>query len=185
METREATLPKDNSVDPAGEFAMNVPDQLLYLLFQAIHHRDSRLGERLASVGLTLARWRTLAVIRRVGQCSMKDLSRYSTIDRTTLTRSVDQLVEAGLVDRHVPPTDRRVVLLTLTTLGEQTYSLAVNLLLDFNREALAGVAMEDQRVMARGLEQILINLIPDQEEAIAVIDFGRTRRERLDRTKP
>jgi DNA-binding MarR family transcriptional regulator len=168
-------LEKDNSVDPAGEFAMNVPDHFFYLLYQVGHRRDMRLEERLHPVGLTLPRWRTLAVVRRMGACSMKELSQFCAIDRTTLTRSIDQLVAAGLIDRSIPPNDRRKVILTLTRAGEETYGLAVAQLLDSNREAAHGISDDEQRRLARALETILKNLILDAEETSAILSFGRT----------
>ncbi len=167
-------LPKDNSIDPFGEFALNVPDHLFYLLFQTAHHRDTRWEAMLATVGLTLARWRTLAIIRRVGECSMKELARFSTVDRTTLTRSVDQLVADRLIERHIPPKDRRKVVLTLTGAGEDLYDRAVTQLLVFNREAVQGVPVDEQRRLARAIETILRNLIDDPEEAAAVLSFAR-----------
>jgi MarR family transcriptional regulator for hemolysin len=174
MSRRAPPSRKDNSTDPDGEFAMNVPEHLFYLLFQVARHRDARFDAELAPVGLTLARWRTLAVIRRLASCSMKELSLLSTIDRTTLTRSVDQLVEAGLVDRHVPPTDRRRVMLTLSQTGEQTYGQAVNLLLGFNRDLVKGIDTEALRTLTRTMEAIIGNLITDPDDAKTILNFGR-----------
>ena len=167
-------IPRDNSTDPAGEFAMDVPEQLFYLLFQIVRHRDAQFDAEIAPIGLSLAGWRTLAIVRRIGACSMKDLSRYSTIDRTTLTRSVDQLVEDGLIARRVPPTDRRLVVLSLTDVGEQLYDEAVRKLVVFNRRLLVGIDADAQRKLARVMEGVLCNLIPDPADATAVIRFGR-----------
>lgn len=153
---------------------MDVPEQLFYLLFQIVRHRDAQFGAEIAPLGLSLAGWRTLAVVRRIGACSMKDLSRYSTIDRTTLTRSVDQLVEDGLIDRRVPASDRRLVVLSLTDAGEQLYGEAVRKLVAFNRRLLVGIDADAQRKLARVMEGVLGNLVADPTEAAAVIRFGR-----------
>jgi DNA-binding MarR family transcriptional regulator len=165
---------KDNSTDPAGEFAMDVPEQLFYLLFQLVRRRDAQFDAEIAPLGLTLAGWRTLAVVRRIAVCSMKDLSRYSTIDRTTLTRSVDQLVEDGLIERRVPASDRRLVVLSLTDAGEQLYAEAVGKLVALNRRLLVDIDASAQRQLARAMETVLGNLITDPTEAAAVIRFGR-----------
>jgi DNA-binding MarR family transcriptional regulator len=168
--------PKDHSIDPFGDFAVNVPDQLFYLLFQTARRRDLRWESTLATIGMTLAWWRTMAIIRRVGRCSMKELARFSTVDRTTLTRSIDQLVSEGLIDRHIPPDDRRKVLLTLTPAGEALYGRAVAMLLNYNLEAVQGVPEDEQRRLARSLETILRNLIGDPEEVNAILSFARNR---------
>lgn len=153
---------------------MNVPEQLFYLLFQISRHRDARIDAELAPAGLTLGHWRTLAIIRRLESCAMKDLALYSTADRTTLTRSVDQLVQDGLVDRHVSPADRRRVLLTLSETGEQIYARAVNLLLGFNAALVVGIPPEALRSLTRAMEAILGNLVSDPEDAQAILTFGR-----------
>lgn len=164
----------DNSTDPRGEFPMNVPEHISYLLFQLVRHRDLRFDTEMAPLGLTLARWRTLAIIRRIESCSMKELAKYSTIDRTTLTRSIDQLVEEGLIDRHVPPTDRRMVLLSLTQKGEAIYMQAVHVLISYNRTMLDGISDDEQRAFARALETMMKNAISDPKDALDIIKFGR-----------
>lgn len=153
---------------------MDVPEQLFYLLFQIVRHRDAQFDPQIAPLGLSLAGWRILMIVRRIGVCSMKDLSRYTTIDRTTLTRSVDQLVEDGLIDRRVPASDRRLVVLNLTDAGEHLYAEAVGKLVAFNRRLLVGIDASTQRQLARALEKVLGNLITNPAEVAAVVRFGR-----------
>ncbi len=174
MSKRIQPAPTDKSIDPAGEFSMNVPEQLFYLLFQIVRHRDSGFEVELAPIGLTVARWRTLAIVRRMDGCTMKELARYSTVDRTTLTRSVDHLVVEGLVDRHVPPKDRRQVVLTLTPAGLEIYDKAASLLMDYNRRLVRGIAPEAQRDLTRTMEAVLFNLFDNPAEPEAIIKFGR-----------
>src|SRR5690349_3236139 len=119
--SRPPRRPQPNSVDPDGEFPLGAPEYFFYLLFQAQRQRDLSLDRALSPVGLNLAQWRTLAIVRRIDVCSMTLLARYSTVDRTTLTRAVDQLVDRGLVARWTPDHDRRQVNLRLTDEGEAT----------------------------------------------------------------
>src|SRR3954464_4522653 len=144
MSPQQPRRPADNAPDPRGEFPMAPSEYYFYLLFQAGRQRDLHFARALARAGLNVARWRTLAIIRRIGACTMKELALYSTIDRTTLTRAVDQLVEQGLVERTIPSRDRRKVNLALSPEGEAAYSQAVPLLLAGNAELLAGFG-EDQ----------------------------------------
>ena len=106
----------------------------------------------------------------------MSELSAFTAVDRTTLTRSVDQLVRRDLVARQTPETDRRQVRLSLTEGGQSLYARAVDQLLDFNRQALAGVPAERQRDIARGLAAVIRNLEPDKTMAEALIRFEPTR---------
>ncbi len=151
---------------------MGVPEQLFYLLFQTAYHRDHLLGERLGAIGVTVARWRTLAVIRRLGECSMTELARLSAADRTTLTRSVDQLVTSGVVERHVPPNDRRRVLLRLTDAGHELYCQAVDTMMAMNNEIIEAVPAAIRGDVVRGLEAILVKLIDNPAESDAIRRF-------------
>lgn len=153
---------------------MGVPEQLFYLLFQTAYHRDHLLGERLCKIGVTVARWRTLAVIRRLGECSMTELARFSASDRTTLTRSVDQLVASGVVERHVPANDRRRVLLRLTDAGYKLYGLSVEAMMGMNTEIIEAVPEAIRRDVVRGLEAILIKLIDNPAESDSIRRFTR-----------
>ena len=159
--------------------ALDVPEYFFYLLFQAQRRRDITFDAALAEGGLNINRWRTLSVIQRLQDCTMKDLAGFTAIDRTTLTRSVDQLVDQGLVSRSTPPGDRRKVVLTLTDTGEVFFQAAVGLLDDFNREALHGVSKERQLVVLDVLQTIVRNLCAAQDQAEEILTFGGRNRHR------
>jgi DNA-binding MarR family transcriptional regulator len=164
----------DNAPDPAGEFPLAPGEYLFDLLFQAGRQRDRHFERALARAGLNIARWRTIAIIRRIGECTMKELALYSTIDRTTLTRTVDQLVEQGLVARQIPYRDRRKVCLSLTPEGEALYAKAVPLLLAGNAELLEGFSDEQIRHAARLLQASIRRMMEDPKEADLLLNFGR-----------
>ena len=153
---------------------MGTPEYFFYLLYLAARRRDLALDAALAPTGLTVARWRTLAIIRRIDGCAMSVLARFSTVERTTLTRSVDQLVEQGLVLRWAPEHDRRLVCLALTERGEDVYSGAVASLLAFNREKLGGLDAERVRDTTRLLQDVLCNVVGDETTSADLLSFGR-----------
>lgn len=152
----------DHVIDHKGEFPLNPSAYLFYLLFQVARQRDVCYDRKLAAAGLTLQRWRILAVIRRIENCSMKDLALLSAIDRTTLTRVVDQMVAEGLVTRWSSPRDRRRVNVTLSEAGDAKFAQAVGLLGDGNAAMLAGVRDEALRGASRVLQQVVRNLVAD-----------------------
>lgn len=171
---RRMPHPGDRSVDSEEEFPMAPSEYFFYLLFQAARQRDFFFDRSIAGTGLNTARWRTLAIIRRIKECTMKELALYTTIDRTTLTRSVDQLVEMGLVSRWSPPRDRRKVTLALTQHGEAVYGEAAALLMEGNEALLAKVDRKVLRDGARLLQQVILNMMDDPADAADVIAFGR-----------
>src|SRR5262249_44332243 len=171
--SRRPRRPEPNSIDPDGEFPLGAPEYFFYLLFQAQRQRDVALDRPLAPAELNLAQWRTLAIIRRIEDCTMTLLARYSTIERTTLTRSVDQLVARGLVDRWTPDRDRRQANLALTDLGEQVYGQAVEIMLGHNARVLEGGDAERLRETTRMLQDTLTRLVDDPALGEDLVTFG------------
>lgn len=167
-------MPFDDKVrQDAKGMTLDVPEYFFYMLFQAQRRREMAFDAALADGELNINRWRTLSVIRRIQDCTMKDLARFTAIDRTTLTRSVDQLVEQGIVQRTTPPGDRRKVVLTLTETGVTFFEAALSILTDFNNRALQGVSRERQAVVVEVLQTILQNLCTPQDQAADLLSFG------------
>ncbi|MGA0602049.1 MarR family winged helix-turn-helix transcriptional regulator [Caulobacter sp. KR2-114] len=159
--------------------ADKIPDYLFYLMFHATRQREMAFDAALADVGLNINRLRTLSVIQRLNGCTMKDLARLTAIDRTTLTRAVDQLVEQGLVERSTPAGDRRKVQMCLSPEGEAFYREATQLIDDFNRRALAGVGRRQQVELLQVLNTVIRNISGDSELAHELITFGGLDRHR------
>ena len=164
----------DDAADPKGEFPIAPAQYFFYLLFQASRQRDLHFERSLARAGLNVARWRTLAIIRRMGELTMKELALYSTIDRTTLTRAVDQLVAQGLVERTIPARDRRKVCLALSAAGVAAYSRAIPLLRSGNADLLQDSSEAEVRAAARLLQRSVRRMVEDPKVADQLIEFGR-----------
>lgn len=165
--------PSANAVDPDGEFPLGPPEYFFFLLFQVARQRDLYFDRELAPVGLNVAQWRSLAIIRRLDCCTMTALARFSTVERTTLTRAVDHLVGRGLVDRSTPDRDRRQVNLRLTERGKTVYGQAVEILRDGNRSILAAVDPRRLREATRVLQETLLKLTGDGDLATDLLSFG------------
>jgi DNA-binding MarR family transcriptional regulator len=148
--------------DPAGEFPRDLTSYVFHLFAVVSRHREARREEVLRPLGLNLSRHRALSVIASHGACTMSELADYTAVDRTTLTRTVDQLVEAALVERATPREDRRQVVLTLTDAGQRTCRRSLRAIFEVNRELLANLEEEDQRVAARVLEAVLGRMVDD-----------------------
>ncbi|HWA61499.1 MAG TPA: MarR family transcriptional regulator [Caulobacteraceae bacterium] len=151
------------AVDPTGEVQFDTPTYLFHLFAVLQRHRDQRLDNDLQALGLNVALHRALSVIGRMEPCSMKQLAELAAVDRTTMTRTVDQLVRAGLVERSTPPSDRRQVLLNLTADGRQTLDQALRVIYRLNRAVLAGLDESAQRSFVRAERAMLVNLVPDE----------------------
>jgi DNA-binding MarR family transcriptional regulator len=96
------------------------PAQLADLLHRLTRRLRREQAEQLAPLGLTPAQERALRVITRSEQpLRMTELASQLGIVPRSLTRVIDTLEEAGLVQREIDPRNRRAILLHLTDRGK------------------------------------------------------------------
>lgn len=68
--------------------------------------------------GVTLSQCHTLLELDKHDHVSLKDLSERLYLDKSTLSRIVEGLVNLGLVNREIPKNNRRTILIMLTKQG-------------------------------------------------------------------
>ncbi|MCC6179071.1 MAG: winged helix-turn-helix transcriptional regulator [Chloroflexi bacterium] len=95
-----------------------------YNLRRASRAVSQHFDRALAPSGLRMTQFTLLGALALAGPCSMSRLAQGLVIDRTTLTRNLRLLRDAGLAE-PASPTDRRLV---LTARGVETLARAVPL---------------------------------------------------------
>ncbi len=161
------------TIDPTGEFPFDLTTHLFHVFSMLGRHREAALEDAFRPLGLNVARHRALAVVARLQPCGMTELARFCAVDRTTMTRTVDQLYVHGLVERTTPPSDRRQVLLTVTPTGLALHQRALRVVYRINRQALDGLPEEVQRTVARAEQAMLANLV-EPELARRLLSLSR-----------
>jgi len=73
--------------------------------------------------GITLAQCHAIVEVGRRGSISVNELAELLNLDKSTVSRSVDNLVNNGYIVRKNDPDDRRYVTLCLTEKGLETYN--------------------------------------------------------------
>lgn len=68
--------------------------------------------------GVTLTQCHTLMELYKHDNISLKELSERLFLDKSTLSRIIEGLVNLGLVDREIPKNNRRTILIKLTKQG-------------------------------------------------------------------
>ena len=159
------------------DFLTALPEQLFYLVYQVHRRRDQAIEALLKETGVGMMGWRVILAINRMEPCSMNELARYTTIERTTLTRSLDQLVATGLVERETPAKDRRQVLVTLTEKGRSEYSRCFELISIWNRKAVEKMPVARQEEALALLKELLIASLGDNELAEDIATFRYSER--------
>jgi len=100
----------------AGDKTIN--DYLAHLVAQA----NRRLNRALSEEGVPLDQWRILRVLYESGGMTMRSLADAVTLNRPTMTKIVDKLVNDGLAYRVPDPEDRRKVRIFLSDQGKGLY---------------------------------------------------------------
>ncbi len=71
---------------------------------------------------ITLSQCYAIVEVGRVGKVSLIDLADNLNLDKSTVSRSIDNLVNQEIIIREPDPEDRRFVMLRLTEHGESIY---------------------------------------------------------------
>tara|TARA_R110001606_G_scaffold74778_8_gene173324 strand:- start:7059 stop:7568 length:510 start_codon:yes stop_codon:yes gene_type:complete len=116
-----------------------------------------RLAEqRLAVHGISEARAAVLIWIGRLGGGVRQiTLAGYIGIESTSLVRLLDQLGEAGLLERRDDPEDRRAKTIWLTRDGERLVALIEDELTGLRKQVLGKLPAEDIKATLRVFEAI------------------------------
>jgi DNA-binding MarR family transcriptional regulator len=132
---------------------------VFFWLTQAIGSRDRRLAQELKDVGMRVPEWRALAALYARRRCSMSELADLASIDRTTLTRTVDRMEKAGWATRLSDADDLRVTRLALTAAGERLFARIWPTVERLNRAAVDGLPAGAVEMLCWTLERMKTNL--------------------------
>lgn len=130
-----------------------------FWLTQVIGARDRELAQGLRDYGLRVPEWRALAALYARRNSTMSDLAELATIDRTTLTRTIDRMEEAGWLARVADAADMRVTRLELSAAGRRMFERIWPEVEKLNALALEGVSKAEIRDLQRILERMRANL--------------------------
>jgi DNA-binding MarR family transcriptional regulator len=172
-------MPRPKATRPPGPGGAPDPsfdphDYFFYLLIQVAQRRDAAMADALKDHGVTVAKWRTLNIIFRREGCTMGELARFSAIDRTTLTRTVDQLCDDGHVLRSDDPTDRRRVVLTLQPSGLALRNAGSAISRAVARAQLAIIPEADRDRAVETLKTLLSTMTTDPQAGRELVDIRR-----------
>jgi len=134
-------------------------DTLGFLLADVSRLMRRQFNQHIEGSSLTLAQARALVYVSRHEGIRQSKLAEMLEILPITVTRLIDQLVEAGLVDRRADPLDRRAYQIFLTTLAP-THLMAIEQAIDvIQAEALSGLPEEQINMVLTVLKSMRLNL--------------------------
>jgi DNA-binding MarR family transcriptional regulator len=147
---------------------------LLRELVRRLGHEETEGGY---SCGLTFSQCHSLLGIGEMGPTTLVELAGSLRLDKSTVSRTVEDLVSLGLIQRREHPDDRRFKVLRLTAKGE-----AVRREIDARADdrfgrALKAIPNKSREPVLESLE-ILVRSLGDKNKSGATVS-GRTARRR------
>lgn len=135
------------------------------LLRELVRMMERKLGVledgEMACCGVSLAQCHALVEIGRAGSISLVELSKLLDLDNSTMSRTVNNLVNNEMAERTLDPVDRRYVTIRLTPAGLAAFrEIEANMAGYFERilEALPA----DKRDQVLESLQLLLKAIAD-----------------------
>ena len=159
---------------PAADFQLE--KHVFFWITQVLEARNRRLARELRALDLRVPEWRALAAMYARQHLSMGELADLSSIDRTTLSRTVDRMVEAGWMTRLSDAADMRVTRLRLTDAGRDMFNRVWPLIESVNDSAASTLPEAAVGMVSWALSEMKRNLdqFPDKGE-----DAGSEQTER------
>ena len=151
-----------------------------------------QLKEESCCQGVTLAQCHTILEIEELGRATSVTLSKRLGLDKSTLSRTIDGLVNIGLVERVPHPTDRRFNLLLLTIRGQEVAD-RINQSNDmFFQQVFKGIVIKKHDEVIKNFEELISamrgyqeSLDKDNELKISLIRHKDTKTLGPSETKP
>ncbi len=115
--------------------------------------------------GVSLAQCHTLLEIEKKNEISISELASNLSLDKSTVSRTVDGLVNINLVDRVIPENNRRKAILNLTENGRQICS-TINYTNDnYINRILTDFTVEEREEFLRLLKKFTYNMAGIRKE--------------------
>ena len=116
-------------------------------------------NDALAVQGGSIPIWLILNALKGERPRSQLELARAVGIEGPTMTRHLDGLERAGLVERQRDPVDRRAVQVQLTRAGHTLHGRLLKAVIAFNRQLRTGVSNDDIETLRRVLGRLRENV--------------------------
>jgi len=118
------------------------------------------ISRRVQRLGLTNAQWVTLMRLGLNEGTNQAALAEMLEVQPISLGRTLDRLVEAGLIERRLDPEDRRAFRLFLTDRAQPLLDDIYDIATEVREQALAGMPPETRTVVIDALNCMRDNLM-------------------------
>ena len=128
--------------------------------FKAINERTLRLlAETHESLGITAPEFNIMVILAEHDDISTRYINKISGMDKATITRALDRLIDKKLISRRKSKMDSRLVKLKLTAKGKRDFARIEEAALAWEREFLKGVKLNELNTLLNTLTKLEDNL--------------------------
>ncbi|MDF2948469.1 MAG: transcriptional regulator, MarR family [Sedimentibacter sp.] len=125
----------------------------------AIKQISEAFGRRLQNSGITRIQWIALYYIKTNNRISQRELSNLMNVQDSSAGRLIDRLERDGLIERERDSSDRRVVYIKLSDVGDKLILDLIPLGIKFNEDLVSGIDEKELIIYEKVLEKMLLNI--------------------------
>jgi DNA-binding MarR family transcriptional regulator len=108
---------------------------------------------------VTVSRYRTLAILTELADLTVNELARHSSVERSALSRLLDQMEREALIARRPSRADRRAVEIRITAKGREAFLAMRPVRRAVLQQAVDGIAPVEIDRMRTVIQRMLHNL--------------------------
>lgn len=121
-------------------------------------------GRRLKDTGVTRIQWIALYNISKYQPISQRELSVLMSVQDSSATRLLERMERDGLIERFQSEVDKRVIMVQLTAVGEETFERLLPYGDAFNNDLVAGISEKELIIFENVLQQMIQNISKNQK---------------------
>jgi MarR family transcriptional regulator for hemolysin len=137
----------------------SIESDFLFTLFEVQRLLRLFADKQASRYGLNRAQWAVLAKLERTEGLKQADVAELMEMQPITLTRLIDKLCKAGLIERRDDETDRRINRLYLTAAARPLLAQLAVLRGEITRAALADISLSDAHRLIEQLQTVKDNV--------------------------
>jgi DNA-binding MarR family transcriptional regulator len=127
-----------------------------WLLNQTAIPANRLVTEGLATTGMRRHHYSLLAALDEIGAISQATLSRHTTIDRSDIVATINELADQGLVERRSDLADRRRNVVVITAAGRRKLRALDQLIDGLQDDLLAPLSAAERQQLIRLLTRVV-----------------------------
>lgn len=105
--------------------------------------------------GITIPEWRVLLWLNSYDDLYAKDLIAYTFMDKTQVSRLVNQLEQRGLIKRELDRNDHRSFLLSLTGEGQTLIDKIIPKAIDWENQFIETLKANEYKALLNSVEKL------------------------------